>query len=209
MTTENRNFQYGWVAEPHVNFRGTASIIYTCFFTIYACTWTALHLNVNRRGLSHYHKFFRKMQWMFIAILAPEYISLTALAQRSSTVTALSDAWPLEDRSRALVFYALMGGFELCFEDKTYHRLKYSEFRGLVRARFADAPQMTAEDVQDKSKGSWFTKSLAMLQIGWFVAQLLGRWCSTWRRHRWSCLLSARWPVPSSATSIGGPSRSM
>ena len=168
-------YRDGWVPEPDVEDRGTASIIYTCFFTIYACTWTALHLNVPRRSLSHLGKLFRKIQWMILAVLAPEYISLTALVQRSSTVFALSHDWPLKDKSRVLAFYALMGGFELHFDDETYHRLKYSEFRGLVRAGFVNAPDITDKEVTDKSKGNWFTKSLALLQIGWYVLQLLGR----------------------------------
>ncbi len=171
-STEYRN---GWIPEPDVENRGTASIIYTCFFTIYACTWTALHLNVPRRSLSRLGRLFRKLQWMILAVLAPEYISLTALVQRSSTVFALSQGWPFKNYSRVLAFYALMGGFELHFNDDTYHRLKYSEFRGLVRAGLIDVPDITPEEVTDKSKGNWFTKSLALLQIGWFVLQLLGR----------------------------------
>ena len=165
----------GWVPEPDVEERGTASIIYTCFFTIYACTWAALHLNVPRRNLSHLGRLLRKIQWMILAVLAPEYISLTALVQRSSTVSALSLNWPLQAESRVLAYYALMGGFELHFDDDAYHRLKFSEFQGLVRAGFIDAPDITAEEVTDKSKGNWFTKSLALLQIGWYVLQLLGR----------------------------------
>lgn len=168
-------FRRGWVSEPDVKQRGTANILYTCFFTVYACTWTALHLNITSRSLLSRHRLFRKFQWMIIAILAPEYITLTALVQRSSTVIALTATWPLEERSRALVFYALMGGFELRFDDGTFHQLTYSEFRGLVRARFIDAPIISAEEVNDKNKGNWFTKSLALLQIGWFVIQLLAR----------------------------------
>ena len=168
-------YQKGWVPEPGVELRGTANILYTCFFTIFACTWTALHLNVPHRDFSPFGRMIRKVQWMVIAVLAPEYISLTALVQRSSTVVALSHMWPLEDRSRPLVFYALMGGFELRFDDETYHRLTYSEFRGLVRAKLVDPPSITTEEVEDKSKGNWFSKLLALLQIGWFVLQLLGR----------------------------------
>lgn len=168
-------YRQGWVSEPGVNQRGTANILYACFFTIYACTWTALHLNIAHRDLSSRGRLFRKFQWMVVAILAPEYTTLTALVQRSSTVIALAESWPLEGRSRALVFYALMGGFELRFDDGTFHRLTYSEFRGLIRARFVDAPIISAEEVDDKSKGNWFTKSLALLQIGWFVVQLLSR----------------------------------
>lgn len=168
-------YRQGWVSEPGVEQRGTANILYTCFFTTYACTWTALHLNVPHRDLSPRSRLFRKLQWMVTAILAPEYITLTALVQRSSTVIALAEKWPLEERARALVFYALMGGFELRFDDGTFHQLTYSELRGLVRARFVDAPIISAEEVDDKNKGNWFSKSLALLQIGWFVIQLLAR----------------------------------
>lgn len=169
------SYRQGWVSEPDDNGRGTANILYTCFFTIYACTWTALHLNIPSRDLSSGGRLFRKLQWMIIAILAPEYITLTALVQRSSTVIALAETWPLKERGRALVFYAMMRGFELRFDDGTCHQLAYSEFRGLVRAGFVDAPIISAKEVDDKSKGNWFTKSLALLQICWFLIQLLTR----------------------------------
>ena len=171
----SRPYQNGWVPEPGVDQRGTANLLYTCFFTIFACTWTALHLNVPHRELSRSGRMLRKIQWMVIAVLAPEYITLTALVQRSSTVIALSHLWPLQNHSRDLAFYALMGGFELCFDDDTCHRLTYSELRGLVGAKLVDLPSITTREVRDKSKGNWFSKSLALLQIGWFVVQLLGR----------------------------------
>lgn len=116
----NASHQQGWVAEPDSSGRGTANIIYTCFFTIYACTWSALHLNIPRRGMSSFERFIRKINWMLVAVLAPGYITLTALVQRSDVDTALSKTWPRLDRSPALVFYALMGGFEIRFIGGTY-----------------------------------------------------------------------------------------
>lgn len=66
----------GWVAEPHG--RGTASLLYSCLFTIYICTWSAVHLNVPADGESSPAIVLRKLEWMVVAILAPEYAATNA-----------------------------------------------------------------------------------------------------------------------------------
>lgn len=63
---------HGWISEP--NGRGTASLLHGCLFTIFICTWTALHMNIPSRKWSISKRFFRKLGYMSMAIIAPEFI---------------------------------------------------------------------------------------------------------------------------------------
>lgn len=67
-----------WVAEP--NERGTWSILYSCTFTIFLCVYTAIHLNIPPDE-TEFRFWLRKTKWVFIAILGPEWVVLTALEQ--------------------------------------------------------------------------------------------------------------------------------
>lgn len=55
------NNMIGWVAGPTE--RGTLMLVWSCLITIFACTWTVLRKRV-----------FRKIKWMGINILFPEFI---------------------------------------------------------------------------------------------------------------------------------------
>jgi hypothetical protein len=59
--------------------RGTLSIIYSCLFTVFIYAWSALHQNVPADDDSKSQVFWRKVKWMLIGILAPEFIAVTAL----------------------------------------------------------------------------------------------------------------------------------
>lgn len=67
----------GWVAGPTE--RGTLSLVWSCLITIFACTWTVLHLNVP----GYYDKprtiVLRKLKWMVINMLFPEFILSKAI----------------------------------------------------------------------------------------------------------------------------------
>jgi len=67
-----------WHPEP--TFRGTFSILSSCLITMALCVWTAVHLNIP----AHREKaaigfitpqFIRKIKWLFIGLLAPEFVS--------------------------------------------------------------------------------------------------------------------------------------
>lgn len=69
----------GWYTEPTE--RGTLSLVYNCLVTIFACTWTVLHLNVPGRDDSTTTRFLRKTKWMAITILLPEFIFAKAVCE--------------------------------------------------------------------------------------------------------------------------------
>ncbi|KAG2035783.1 hypothetical protein BDR03DRAFT_922474 [Suillus americanus] len=72
-------------------------------------------------------------------------------------------------------FFVLMGGFMLYVDGKPYHTLQPDEVLKLIRAECIDAPILTANQIHDKSKGNVISKGLIMLQVAWFVMQLITR----------------------------------
>lgn len=74
--------------------RGTLDILWSCLFTIVACTWTILHINVpeQREGQNPgwrgdlkwmFKGFWIKLWWMLWTILAPELVLSVAVGNLS------------------------------------------------------------------------------------------------------------------------------
>ncbi|KAG1845665.1 hypothetical protein F4604DRAFT_1662517 [Suillus subluteus] len=72
-------------------------------------------------------------------------------------------------------FFVLMGGFMLYVDGKPYHTLRPDYILKLIREGYIDAPTLTAEQIHDRSKGDAISKGLVVLQVGWFVMQLITR----------------------------------
>lgn len=70
-----------WVPDP--DNRGTWSLLYSCVFTLVLCVWTAIHLNVPSYHESHISQWLRKLKWVLLAIIAPEFGVYTACEQYS------------------------------------------------------------------------------------------------------------------------------
>lgn len=67
----------GWTAGPGA--RGTLTLVWSCMITIFACTWTVLHLNVPGRHEGPLVITLRKLKWMAVNILFPEFIFAKAI----------------------------------------------------------------------------------------------------------------------------------
>ncbi|KAG2353826.1 hypothetical protein BDR07DRAFT_1431835 [Suillus spraguei] len=72
-------------------------------------------------------------------------------------------------------FFVLMGGFMLYVDDKPYHTLQPDQLIELIREECIDAPVLTEKQICDRSKGNAISKGLIMLQVVWFVMQLITR----------------------------------
>jgi hypothetical protein len=68
-----------------------------------------------------------------------------------------------------------MGGFMLYVDGKPYHTLQPDEVLKLIRAECIDAPTLTENQIRDRSKGNVISKGLIMLQVAWFIMQLVTR----------------------------------
>lgn len=62
----------GWDAGP--TRRGTLRLLWSCIATMFTCTWTVLHMNVPGYNDSPLHRLTRKMKWLAINVLFPEFI---------------------------------------------------------------------------------------------------------------------------------------
>jgi hypothetical protein len=118
-----------YVSSPDT--RGTLDILWSCLFTIIACTWTIQHLNVpeqpgidprelrgfqalrwNLRGVR------RSLKWMLVTTIAPEYILGKALADlygayRSKNMMRIYSRLDGVDWELTHGFFTNMGGFVL------------------------------------------------------------------------------------------------
>ena len=85
------NITQGWVSEPSLGF--SRDLEHPLHLPLHR-----VRLHLERAASRLYptrllvdQQAYPKVQSMVVAMLAPKYITLTALAQRSSTVAALSD----------------------------------------------------------------------------------------------------------------------
>jgi hypothetical protein len=68
-----------------------------------------------------------------------------------------------------------MGGFMLYVDGEPYLTLRHDDILKLIREECIKVPTLTAEQIHDKSKGNAISKGLIMLQVAWFVMQLITR----------------------------------
>ena len=68
-----------------------------------------------------------------------------------------------------------MGGFVLYVDGEPYHTLSPDQLLDLIHSGSIDVPILTAEQICDKSKGNAISKGLIILQVTWFIMQLISR----------------------------------
>ncbi|OQN97222.1 hypothetical protein B0A48_16764 [Cryoendolithus antarcticus] len=68
-----------WHAEPQS--RGTFNILSNCLITMLLCIWTSVHLNLPEHRKEH-AQAYRKLSWMLIGLLVPEFVVWNAWEQR-------------------------------------------------------------------------------------------------------------------------------
>lgn len=71
-TTTSHELFVGWVTGPAQ--RGTLNLVWSCAVTVFACTWSVLHLNVPSQKDTTRTRLTRKVKWMIINLLFPEFI---------------------------------------------------------------------------------------------------------------------------------------
>ncbi|CAG8978272.1 hypothetical protein HYALB_00010224 [Hymenoscyphus albidus] len=107
--------------------RGTLDILWSCLFTIFACTWTVLHLNVPeqrdgrdlgwRGNIKWLMKgFLIKFKWMLMTVVAPEIVLAKNLADLEDAKAGIMrlEEFANEDYaawSETHDLFANMGGF--------------------------------------------------------------------------------------------------
>ena len=74
------NASVGW--QENSSRRGTMDILQSSLFTILICTWTVQHLNIPTPSDSKRRRLFRKIWWMLITVLVPEFLLVHVIMER-------------------------------------------------------------------------------------------------------------------------------
>ncbi|KAG1840518.1 hypothetical protein C8R48DRAFT_620845 [Suillus tomentosus] len=77
--------------------------------------------------------------------------------------------------TRTHSFFVLMGGFMLYVNEEPYRTLQPKHILKLIHDKCIKVPTLTANQIHDKSKGNAISKGLVVLQVAWFVMQLITR----------------------------------
>ncbi|KAG2357301.1 hypothetical protein BDR07DRAFT_1420831 [Suillus spraguei] len=72
-------------------------------------------------------------------------------------------------------FFVLMGGYMLYVDGEPYLTLRPDDIEKLTDEKCIVFPTLTARQIHDRSKGNAMSKGLVVLQVAWFVMQLITR----------------------------------
>ncbi|KAG1798321.1 hypothetical protein EV424DRAFT_1518920 [Suillus variegatus] len=152
---------------PSFTTRTLWSIISSSVLTLFACVYSAIHPNIpSPKHSSQLHSLWRQIRMVIMALIAPELIVTWAMRQ-----------WFSADQTHS--FFVLMGGFMLYVKGKPHRTpsrtLQPDHILILIRQRCIDIPILTADQIHDRSKGNAISKGLVILQVAWFVMQLITR----------------------------------
>jgi hypothetical protein len=159
-----------------VNTRSIYSILWSCFATIFACTWIVAHTNIPAPRDSHWAILGRWVAIMGYLLVAPEFVILLA-ARQHSTACHLTKKHEKNHTgwTRVHAFFLIMGGFTLHEEGKPVRVLEAEELEDLSEAGKIEWPTVTEEEITDRSKGDYLSKTLVFLQTTWFTIQCIAR----------------------------------
>jgi hypothetical protein len=73
-------------------------------------------------------------------------------------------------------FFAWMGGFMLYVDGKPRATLRPEDLKRFIHEGSVELPIIAEADIEDRSKGDALSKGIAILQLAWFVVQLVTRY---------------------------------
>jgi hypothetical protein len=156
--------------------RSIYNILWSCLSTIFACTWITVHPNIPAPGDSQWAVLRRRVAIMGYFLLTPECIIMWAARQHygARNLTQKHEkkhtGW-----TRAHAFFLIMGGFTLHEGGKPVRILEARELEELWEAGKIKWPTVTEEEIADRSKGDYLSKTIVLFQTTWFVGQCIAR----------------------------------
>ncbi|EMD62822.1 hypothetical protein COCSADRAFT_59613, partial [Bipolaris sorokiniana ND90Pr] len=183
----------GFVQED--NERDTISLLISCFATLGLCVYSAVHLNIPRKGEGNYRVLLKELQWCILGLFAPELILYTAWRQLASarqlcleieniTMTKTHVEDPKTSWTITHGFYASMGGFAI--ELDSTDRRNGALFNDMTRftltakgvallAKCGHVVDISLDEIKDKNKADGLAKLLVCIQAGWMIVQVIIR----------------------------------
>lgn len=165
----------GWTPSP--NGRGTLDIFFTNFLALFVCVWTVLHHNLQAPEDGYWTVFFRKCRWAALAVTAPEMLTLFAVMQWNAANISVKEMRKLgkHEWTRVHAFYANAGGFVLQTPDFPPFPINATSIHYLYTQKRIDVPDITRNNIWDRSKADHFAKVFAFIQAGWILLQIIAR----------------------------------
>ncbi|KAH9214331.1 hypothetical protein DL95DRAFT_281021, partial [Leptodontidium sp. 2 PMI_412] len=180
-----------WQPEPAL--RGTFTIITTCAITLLLCVYSSVHLNLPAINQRRTLVWLRRTAWILGAPLAPEYIIFTdevmhrfAITFSKTEIKYLAytgrcrewrNPWTLNHS-----FWALKGGIAIkpssrnpFIPNSVYSTLTANGVSLLLKVSPHLLPDISVDEVKDRSKASSLTKLLACVQASWFCLSTITR----------------------------------
>ncbi|KAI3323706.1 hypothetical protein HD806DRAFT_522284 [Xylariaceae sp. AK1471] len=190
-TALNTQLALSWATTSNV--RSTSDLLWTSILTLSLCVYTVIHINIPPPNEPNRLFYLRKVGWVFVAILAPEFALWLAyqqwdvtrrLKQQLRKIAAEQKGEkltpPVEIAQRfgwTYCFYAVMGGFVVDVSP-IHDYLEYVTIKpqGLVflaqRGHFID---LSENAIRDKSKADILAKVIVCIQVMWLIIQSIGR----------------------------------
>lgn len=136
-----------------------------------------LHLNVPAKEDTFWTLFFRRMRWLVLALLAPELLMLFASGQWASAKRSVTDMKALGHQNWSMIhaFYADSGGFVFQARESKAFPVTAKQVWYLVQSNYMQIPSITKKEIWDKSKADRLAKTIASVQAGWLIIQVIAR----------------------------------
>jgi hypothetical protein len=108
-------------------------------------------------------------------LLAPEMVIMWAGRQHFAARNFAKKHQEKTGWTRAHAFFLIMGGFTLHEGGKPVRVLEARELEELSEAGKIEWPTITEEEIADRSKGDYLSKTIVLFQTTWFIGQCIAR----------------------------------
>jgi hypothetical protein len=109
-------------------------------------------------------------------LLTPEFVIMWAVRQHyGARYLTKKHEKKHTGWTRAHAFFLIMGGFMLHERGKPVRVLEAQELEELWEAGKIKWPTVTEEEIADRSKGDYLSKTIVLFQTTWFVGQCIAR----------------------------------
>ncbi|KAF1957490.1 hypothetical protein CC80DRAFT_560836 [Byssothecium circinans] len=179
----------GWTAEPEG--RGTLGLLWSCFATIFLCTWSAIHPDLPALEGSKRKTFVNKLGLMLLGVISPELFSAIAIGSLYPNLPQYNFKHPGSGKPWGLEQYYFldMGGYVIEHPEDftpdyasrpvssttTRFYVSNENLTELTYRKIIDHPNLDDDDIDDRSKVDVLAKTLSLLQVIYSIVQLIGR----------------------------------
>ncbi|KAI9507076.1 hypothetical protein F5148DRAFT_981929 [Russula earlei] len=154
--------------------RSLWDIIRSCIITIFLCVWVSVHPNIPSPDESWPRVAIRRVGLMLATVFVPELMVAWALRQRLAAAK-LARKHKGEGWTTTHGFFAIMGGFMEYDGNRPVRVLLSNQLESYSLTGNGDFPRIAKAEIEDRSKGDALSKTLVVLQTGWFVTQCIAR----------------------------------